>query len=519
MPIAYSYARFSSEKQSKGDSLRRQRDLALQFIERNPDLELELDTTLNLTDEGLSAYKGVAQTKGALGAFIRLVMEGTIEKGSYLLVESLDRLSRQTPRQALNQLNILADEGIVLVTLSDNKVYTKETLDEDGGISLMFAIMLMSRAHEESQTKSLRISAAWANKFNKIKEGKQLTARVPFWINKADKSKAIPEKVAIVKEIFKLSASGLGAMKIAQELNASKTPTPTAQSKKWAVSSVKKVLASEAVLGTLITADGQRHEGYYPAIINPKIWLKTRFIGQSSSTARATTEVHPLSGLMFCKHCGATAQRGGKSGRVRADGTRNYWKTLVCANALINPKDENGKPKNKKECEYRSIGYDRILGYVKVALIQMEEYAPNDEVGKQLKQKRDRAEQIQDLIDMVTSPIDGKYQKETPTRKANLAKFFLELEAVKKEIAELEQIRRPTSQRLFEGARKAILNGEVTNALMRQTIKRCEIDFNKARLDVYGHDGNAILELEIKSAEELQIDENKRRAVQASRFG
>jgi hypothetical protein len=146
MPIAYSYTRFSSEKQSKGDSIRRQKDLVAQFIERNPELELELDTTLHLSDEGLSAYKGVAQTKGSLGVFIRLVEDGKIEKGSYLLVESLDRLSRQTPRQALNQLNTLADEGIVLVTLSDGKMYTKESLDGDGGMSLIFAIMLMARA-------------------------------------------------------------------------------------------------------------------------------------------------------------------------------------------------------------------------------------------------------------------------------------------------------------------------------------------------------------------------------------
>jgi hypothetical protein len=376
----------------------------------------------------------------------------------------------------------------------------------------------MSRAHEESQTKSLRISAAWANKFNQIKEGKQLTARVPFWIQKTDKSKSLPDKVAVVKEIFRLSASGLGAMKIAQELNTNKVPTPTVQSKKWAVSSVKKVLASEAVLGTLVTADGQRHEKYYPAIINSKTWLKTRFIGQSSGAARGTAEAHPLSGLMFCKHCGATAQRSGKTGRVRADGTKNNWKTLVCASAFTNPKDEKGKSKNRKECEYRSIGYGRILGHVKAALMQMDEYTPNDEVGKQLKQKRDKAEQIQDMIDMVTSPVDGKYQKETPTRKANLAKMFIDLDAVKKEIADLEQVRRPTSQRLFEGARKAILEGAVTNALMRQTIKRCEIDFKHARLNVYGHDGSSVMEMEMKNAEELQKDEKKRRIIQSSRF-
>lgn len=500
MPIAYSYTRFSSEKQSKGDSIRRQKDLVNQFIERNPELELELDTTLQLSDEGLSAYKGVAQTKGSLGVFIRLVEDGKIERGSYLLVESLDRLSRQTPRQALNQLNTLADEGIVLVTLSDGKTYTKESLDGDGGMSLIFAIMLMARAHDESATKGLRISAAWNNKFNRIKDGVQLTARVPFWINKVDKSQPIPDKVAIVKEIFELGAKGFGAMRIAQELNAKKTPTPTNKSKKWALSSVKKVLASESVLGTLVTADGQRHEKYYPVVISQRLWSKSRFIGQSSKGARTSVDVHPLSGLMFCKSCKATAQRSGKTGRVRQDGTKNSWKTLVCANAI----------NHASKCEYRSISYDKILHAVVRGLSQMDDYSPEDDIGKQLYLKRQRAEQLQDLIDMVTMPIDGKRVKETATAKSNLAKMFLELDGLRKEIDELVEIRRPMNQRLIEGGRKAILNGEITNALMRQTIKRCEIDFKKALLDVYGHDGSSIFGVMLKNDDERLKDEEKR---------
>lgn len=516
MPIAYSYARFSSEKQAKGDSLRRQRDLAIQYVERNPELELELDTTLNLTDEGLSAYKGVAQRRGALGAFRRLVEDGQIDAGSYLLVESLDRLSRETPRKAMEQLGALVDDHIIVVTLNDGKTYTKEILDDDP-TALLVSIILMSRAFEESKTKSLRISAAWANKFNKIKDGVQLTARVPFWINKADKSKIIDDKVVIVKEVFRLSASGLGAMKIAQELNDKKFPTPSGKTKVWALSSVKKILASEAVLGALVTADGQRHERYYPAIINSKLWLKTRYIGQSSAGARGTVETHPLSGLMFCKHCGATAQRSGKSGRVRQDGTKNNWKTLVCAKSLSNPKDEHGNAKGKKDCEYRSISYERILNGVKSALMQMDDYTPTDDIGKELKKRRHRAEQIQDLIDMVMSPVDGKYAKETRTSKANLAKMFIELDVIKNEIAELEQVRRPTSQRLFEGARKAILGGEVTNALMRQTIKRCDVDFKRAQLDVYGHDGYSILGVMLKDADELKKDAKRRPSIAGSR--
>jgi hypothetical protein len=95
--------------------------------------------------------------------------------------------------------------------------------------------------------------------------------------------------------------------------------------------------------------------------------------------------------------------------------------------------------------------------------------------------------------------------------------MFTELDGIKKEIDELEQVRRPTSQRLFEGARKAILGGEVTNALMRQTIKKCEIDFKRAQLDVYGHDGHSIVGVVLKDADELKKDAKKRSYIAGSR--
>ena len=508
MPVAYSYVRFSSEKQSKGNSLQRQEDLAFKFIADHPELELDLDTTLNMRDLGVSAFKGKNMRDGALGKFIQLVYTEKIDQGSYLLIENLDRFSRDEAWKAVNDLTTLIRSGINVVTLSDNHVYSEETMaGSDGTMKLMQSVMFFTRAHEESMTKSLRISAAWANKFNKIKDGVQLTARVPFWINKEDKSKSIPAKVAIVKEIFMMGSKGMGAMRIAQELNAKKMPTPTTRSKKWALSSVKKVLASEAVLGVLVTADRQRHENYYPVVISQRLWSKTRFVGQSSKSARSAVDVHPLSGLMFCKGCKATAQRSGKSGRTRQDGTKNNWKTLVCAGSIT----------HSTKCEYRSISYNKILSAVIVGLSQMDDYSPQDDIGKQIYVKRQRADQLQDLIDLVTAPLDGKFLKVTATAKTNLAKMFTELDVLRKEIDDLVEIKRPMNQRLIEGGRKAILNGEVTNALMRQVIKRCEIDFKKATLDLYGHDGSSIAGVMLKDDEERIKDEAKRAYISTSR--
>src|SRR6516162_1889468 len=96
-PKAYSYKRFSTPAQEQGDSLRRQTALADAWSARTG---VPLDTELNLTDRGVSAYTGANRDVGNLGAFLRAVEDGTVPRGSWLLVESLDRLSRETPADA-----------------------------------------------------------------------------------------------------------------------------------------------------------------------------------------------------------------------------------------------------------------------------------------------------------------------------------------------------------------------------------------------------------------------------------
>lgn len=99
VPKAYSYIRFSSAKQQSGDSVERQTKLSANYAAKHG---LELDTQLNMSDLGISAYDGANLKKGALGQFLQLVEQSRIEKGSYLLVESLDRLSRDKVMDAFS---------------------------------------------------------------------------------------------------------------------------------------------------------------------------------------------------------------------------------------------------------------------------------------------------------------------------------------------------------------------------------------------------------------------------------
>lgn len=493
MPIAYSYIRFSSEKQSRGDSIRRQEELVEKFIEDNPNLDLELDKELTLRDEGLSAYKGLHARKGALGVFIRLVEDDKIARGSYLLVENFDRLSRQEIMSAFAQFQTLIANDIIVVTLSDRRIYSKESINREP-MSLMYSIMSMARAYEESQTKSQRVRAAWNNKFKNIKNGVQLTKRVPFWINPENKNQTIDKQVKVVKEIFKLSSEGMGSMRIASYLNENKVPPPKQRSSSWAISSVKKILSSEAVVGTLITADGEIHLNYYPKIISTRLWEKARLLSKTSKGTRNTESTHPLSGLCFCAKCGARAQRSGKTGRLRKDGTKNFWRTLVCANSL----------NRGSKCGYKSISYELILSEVKSALIQTQYEEPKDDIGKQLHQLEWTLMGLDDIYQELV--LEVKNNRDNTIAKLKLSEITRDINEIHQKIKELREAKRPLAIRQVEGARLAILNDGIdSNSNFRLAIRRIDINFDDREIVVTGHDGK-VVSAHIKTLKELDRD-------------
>src|SRR6267378_636205 len=82
MAKAYSYKRWSTPEQGRGDSLRRQMEAAQQWATANG---FELDTELTLTDSGMSAFHGKNAAEGALAEFLRAVMDGRVPAGSYLI--------------------------------------------------------------------------------------------------------------------------------------------------------------------------------------------------------------------------------------------------------------------------------------------------------------------------------------------------------------------------------------------------------------------------------------------------
>jgi DNA invertase Pin-like site-specific DNA recombinase len=143
---AYSYVRFSTPEQMQGDSFRRQTELANRYAKKKG---LILDDTISFQDLGVSAYKGKNASVGALRRFLDLVEVGEIEEGSFLLVESLDRITRSQIVRAQGLFMEIIASGVNLVTLADEKEYSEEGINANP-MDFMYSLLIMMRAHEES---------------------------------------------------------------------------------------------------------------------------------------------------------------------------------------------------------------------------------------------------------------------------------------------------------------------------------------------------------------------------------
>ena len=273
-PKAYSYIRMSTDIQIKGDSLRRQLSLSEKYSNQHG---LELVQTLQ--DLGVSAYQGKNSKGGALGVFIDALEASKIPKGSYLLVESLDRLSRESVLVAFKQFTSILEFGVTIVTLSDGQVYTHERISNDIG-QLFTSLGIMLRANEESRIKSDRLKASWENKRSNL-NNKIYTSVAPAWLVYNDKKKSfvVNERIAkTVRKVFEMSIQGYGNFAICGYLNKNiETYPPITKVKGWHKSYIQKTLNNIAVFGAFQahkTLNGVRVKtgdivrNYYPIVVS-----------------------------------------------------------------------------------------------------------------------------------------------------------------------------------------------------------------------------------------------------------
>jgi DNA invertase Pin-like site-specific DNA recombinase len=354
MPKAYSYLRFSTPDQMKGDSYRRQTNQAEEYARKRG---LTLDTRLRMEDLGVSAFRGRNKRDGALGAFLDAVDEGAIEPGSFLLVESLDRLSREAVLPALNVFTSIVRGGITIVTLADGKEFNEASINANP-MDLMASILVMVRANEESLMKSRRLTAVWEAKRLKVKD-KPLTAKIPAWLKlnrETGKIEIQEDRADVVRRMFSLYLEGVGQHTIAAKLMAEGVPV-FGEGAYWHRTYVAKILANPAAIGTMIPhkieySDNRRRrvplepvEGYYPPVVERETFERAQELSRGRNSPSRGRHAkgnvsNVLGGICKCSRCGSTVTLVSKSAK---------WRYLVCVGA-----------KTGQGCPYIAIPYQQV---------------------------------------------------------------------------------------------------------------------------------------------------------------
>ena len=218
MQTAVQYCRFSSKRQEEGRSEARQSEAGRAWCEANGYRHKII------IDRGKSGT-GEARTIGNLKKFLDDVEGGKYPKGTAVIVENLDRLSREQLMVAVNLATGLIIEGMAITVIdtegvSKPKVYS----DPDSFTDLLEMGMGFKAAREENEKKRKRVKDAWDSIRGQAYQGRPVTATVPYGYKVEgrvrdamariiDPGKIVIDqaKAEVVKAIFELTAQNWSA--------------------------------------------------------------------------------------------------------------------------------------------------------------------------------------------------------------------------------------------------------------------------------------------------------------------
>lgn len=495
----YSYTRFSTPEQAMGDSVRRQDEAILAYVEREIAKGLPWVLQPPRADRGVSGFRAKNATRGALSEFLAEVRAGVIPAGSVLLVENVDRITRQNPWDAVDTFKAIVDSGITVITLAPEKVYTRRLLQENPMLVIELQF-LMARANDESRMKASRLRSSWVNKRKVAANGSGITSVCPAWIlaepngHRQWTFTLIPERAKIVERIYRDTAKGIGALSIARALNTEGVPVFGEGKRKgtqWHRSYIAKILQNSAVIGTYTPhtveydenykarrVPQQPIEGYYPAAIPLRLYQQVRLLqqGKDRNPRRGSTAGQPIrniiGGMARCALCGGTMTRVSKTAeRDKANGKE--WVYLVCATA-----------KNRAGCRYLAVPYAKAEMAILDALPSWIDEAPNGEDDATLLAHITQLETNLDALwDARAESIEAVKRKE--------AGAYTALSTVEEAIAETrQQIVAAVAQRqnhsnallderraeLLSAAAATPLDRTLVNTFMRQVFEAVEVD-------------------------------------------
>jgi predicted site-specific integrase-resolvase len=329
VPRLYLYVRYSSLKQQDGTSLDRQMRVA-----REVAAELGLPIEEVMFDKGVSGFTGANRLRGELGAFLARIEAGEIARGSVLIVENQDRLSRERTFTVLGMIEAFRDAGIRVLTADRRELTSDEEMDE------LITVLDGHRSRKESDRKSELITKGLIEKCerweagnysftDKGKQGGQIGAGShPFWIEWDAEARAYrlkADKVRAVKKAIELYRAGFGASLIADRLKEAGFALTDDGSRNRTGSMVRVIrhmMTLPALTGVRQFEIGKqrgrqkdatrvrtyRLKDYYPAIMSPAEYIALQHLREKRGNrgGEKSDLVSVLTGtqVIYCGHCG-----------------------------------------------------------------------------------------------------------------------------------------------------------------------------------------------------------------------
>ncbi|MGY2984456.1 MULTISPECIES: recombinase family protein [Bradyrhizobium] len=505
---AYSYVRFSTPSQAAGASLQRQTEKAAKYA---LDHGLTLDTELNMTDLGVSAFRGKNVRTGTLGRFLEAVERGYVERGSYLLIENMDRLSRADIVTAQGLFLQLVGSGINLVTLTNGEAYSAERLQREPE-AIFLVVLELIRANKESVRKAQLIGDAKARKKKRLAEhgleGKPYTRQTPAWITWCEEEKQytlIPERADIVREMFVRMDKGDGLTRIARDLNLRGVPTWARSGNQrtadhWRTSYIRKVLTSSAPIGTFTphttthdeTTRARRDEpmtpveNLFPAAVDADTyWRVHRKL--STKAPRGRNARRPpksiVSGIVFCATCGHAVTRV----------TKGDYVYLVCSRANMRA---DGHP-------YKAVRYEAVEKALRGNARQLVKDAPRGKSTTELERKIETLQADADAAEQNTFDLaDLAARENSPAARRRLSDMERQLKALQKQLRDLRTQRDTLTTASVKDRLKAVeraLTGKAdvveVNEVLRDAIRRVVLDPEQGHLWVRWHHSEEIQDI------------------------
>ena len=489
VPKVYSYIRFSTPEQAKGGSEERQDDGARRYAK---EIGLPFDEMLHMADYGKSAHHAVHISKGVFGVFLHCIKTGKVAKGSVLVVESIDRVSRQNPVKAIRTIlfDIIADGGVSIYCLDSSTLYDANNADNQ----ILELFGEINRAYRESKRKSQLLKAAREQERKRrretglhlTKDGEPTKGHREWRVNNGGKLKIIPEAGRAICKMFQMKRKGVGNGTITRYLNEHAAWSPPPKQKKgakkgvmvhgWGESYVNKILKDRAVIGEVqeytrrvdeLTGKRIREKKGEPYIV-PELDVLAKYPGLFDRVQEINLEnegkanggangkaTNLLQKLVTCAYCGGPMNLYDKSHDCK------YLKcrTAVDAKRTWNKaKKKRGKKRTaaKLICEPHSIRYDEVeeLILTSCPLFRLDQVLPRpDERSKlcyELTEQIELAEaQDRDVNHRIANLKAGREEAKTKEerddirnqlseRKSQLAALETKLKSLKSDLSKVE---------------------------------------------------------------------------------